>query len=198
MEILKKLFRLFWLNILWLAGCILIISAGTSTCAAYAVALRLADDDEEVQTFKGITLRFFKAFKQDILQGFLIQLFTVACGTLGYFLTSLARDSGLNFIKIAALAGYAIIAFVFNMYSYPLIARYSNTFINTLRNSIALFLQYLNQSFRTLVIVVLELVILYLTRYIYFVGIIILPSIIIYTVSRTAKEIFVNLENKEE
>lgn len=195
MNLIKKLPRLFWLNILWLIGCIPVVTAGASTCAAYAVTLRLADDDEEVSSFGGIARRFFKAYKQDLLQGILILIFTVACGAGGYFIFKAFQESGFNIIKIAVLAGYALLAFVFNMYSYPLIARYSNTFVNTLRNSIALFLQYVNSSLKTLVIVLVELTILYLTRYAFFAGVVILPSLIFYTVSLTVKDIFVRLEN---
>ena len=122
-------------------------------------------------------------------------IFTAACGAGGYFIFKAFQESGFNLIKIAVLAGYALLAFVFNMYSYPLIARYSNTFLNTLRNSVALFLQYVNSSLKTLGIVVVELVILYFTRYAFFAGFIILPAVIFYTVSLAAKDIFVRLEN---
>ena len=195
MNLIKKLPRLFWLNILWLLGCIPVITIGVSTCAAYAVTLRLADDDEEVSSFGGIARRFFKAYKQDLLQGILILIFTVACGAGGYFIFKAFQESGFNIIKIAVFAGYTLLAFVFNMYSYPLIARYSNTFVNTLRNSVALFLQYVNSSLKTLGIVLVELAILYLTRYVFFAGFVILPSLIFYTVSLTVKDIFVRLEN---
>ena len=195
MNLIKKLPRLFWLNVLWLLGCLPVITIGASTCAAYAVTLRLADDDEEVQSFGGIARRFFKAYKQDLLQGILILIFTLACGAGGYFMFKAFQESGFNIIKIAVFAGYALLAFVFNMYSYPLIARYSNTFVNTLRNSVALFLQYVNSSLKTLVIVLVELVLLYFTRYAFFAGFVILPSLIFYTVSLTVKDIFVRLEN---
>ena len=195
MNLIKKLPRLFWLNILWLLGCLPVITIGASTCAAYAVTLRLADDDEEVLSFAGIARRFFKAYKQDLLQGIFILFFTAACAVGGYFIFKAFQDSGFNLIKIAVLAGYVLLAFVFNMYAYPLIARYSNTFVNTLRNSVALFLQYVNSSLKTLGIVLVELAILYLTRYAFFAGFVILPSLIFYTVSLTAKDIFVRLEN---
>ena len=197
MDLIKKFLQLFFLNCLWLLSCIPVITIGGATCAAYAVALRLADDDEEVQSARGITARFFKAFKQDFLQGILIFLFTTACGGLGYFLFERARDYGFNLIIIAALAVYALVVLVFNLYAYPLIARYSNTFINTLKNSVALYAMNTKVSFRTLGIVLVEIVILYFTKNIYFAGILILPSVIFYTVSRTAKDIFLRMENPE-
>ena len=195
MNLIKKLPRLFWLNILWLIGCIPLVTAGASTCAAYAVALRLADDDDEVSSFGGIARRFFKAYKQDFLQGILILIFTVVTFGLGGYFIYLAWDSGLNIIKIGLLAGYFLVVLVFNFYSYPLIARYSNSFANTLRNSVALFAQYANSSLKTLGIVVAELVVLYFTRYAFFAGFVILPAVIFYTVSLAAKDIFVKLEN---
>ncbi len=195
MDIIKKFLRLFWLNILWIIGCIPVITIGVSTCAAYAVTLRLADDDEEVQSCGGIARRFFKAYKQDLLQGIMILIFTVACGALGYFLINLARESGLNIIKIAALAGYILVACVFNFYAYPLIARYSNSFVNTLRNSVAVFFLNMKDSFKTLGIVIIELVLLYFSKYACYVGFVIIPALVFYTVSLTAKDIFLHMEN---
>ena len=46
-----------------------------------------------------------------------------------------------------------------------------------------------------MVIVLVEIVALYFTRYIFYVGILILPALIFYTVSRPAKDIFVRMEN---
>lgn len=194
---MKKIIRLLWLNFLWLICSIPLITIGTSTCAAFAVALRIADDNEEVCSFAGIARRFFKAFGQDLFQGFFIELFTAASASLGGYFVYLAYDSGFNLIKIALLAGYFLVVSVFILYSYPLIARYSNSFKNTLRNSVALFFQYLKPSFRTLIFVIIEGVALYFTRYLFFCGILFIPVIMIYTVSLTAKDIFVNLENPQ-
>ena len=195
MDLIKKFFQLFFLNCLWLLCCIPVITAGGSTCAAYAVALRLADGDEEVQSLRGIAARFLKALKQDFLQGFLLSLFTGACCGLGYFLFDRARDYGFNLIIITALAVYFLIVLVFNMYAYPLIARYSNTFINTLKNSIALYAMNTKISFRTQGWVVAGLLLIYLTKNIWYAGILIIPSIVFYLVSRTAKDIFLRMEN---
>ena len=194
MDLIKKFLQLFFLNCLWLICCLPVLTIGPSTCAAFAVALRLADDDDEVQSFAGIARRFFKAFKQDLIQGFFIFLFTAACVSLGYFLFDRARDYGFNLIIIAALALYALVVLVVNFYAYPLVARYSNTFVNTLRNSIALYVMNTKLSFKTMAIVIVEIIALYFTRYIYFAGILILPSVIFYTVSRPAKDIFVRME----
>ncbi len=195
MDLIKKFLQLFFLNCLWLVSCIPVITIGGATCAAYAVALRLADDDEEVQSVRGIGRRFFKAFKQDFLQGLLLSIFTGACWGLGYFFFDRARDYGFNLIIIAALTVYALVVLVVNLYAYPLVARYSNTFINTLKNSIALYAMNTKISFRTQGWVVVGLLLIYLSKYIYYSGILIIPSIIFYLVSRTAKDIFLRMEN---
>ncbi len=195
MDLIKKFLQLFFLNCLWLVCCIPVITIGGATCAAYAVALRLADDDEEVQNVRGIVRRFFKAFKQDFLQGLLLSLFTGACCGLGYFLFDRARDYGLNLIIIAALTVYALVVLVVNLYAYPLVARYSNTFVNTLKNSVALYAMNTKISFRTQGWVVAGFLLIYLSKYIYYAGILIIPSLIFYLVSRTAKDIFLRMEN---
>ena len=195
MDLIKKFLQLIFLNCLWLICCIPVITIGGATCAAYAVALRLADDDEEVQTVRGIIARFFKAFKQDFLQGLLLSLFTGAGVALGYFLFDRARDYGFNLIIIAALVVYALVVLVVNLYAYPLVARYSNTFINTLRNSVALYAMNTKISFRTQGWVVAGLLLIYLSKNIWYAGILIIPSFIFYMVSRTAKDIFLRMEN---
>ena len=195
MDLIKKFLQLFFLNCLWLICCLPVITIGGATCAAYAVALRLADEDEEVQSIRGIAGRFFKAFKQDFLQGLVLSIFTGACCGLGYFLFDRARDYGFNLIIFAAFTVYALVVLVVNLYAYPLVARYSNTFINTLKNSIALYAMNTKISFRTQGWVVAGLLLIYLSKYIYYSGILIIPSIIFYIVSRTAKDIFLRMEN---
>ncbi len=196
MDLIKKFLLLFFLNCLWLICCLPVITIGGATCAAYAVALRLADDDEEVQSVRGIVRRFFKAFKQDFLQGLLLSLFTGAGVALGYFLFDRARDYGFNLIIIAALVVYALVVLVVNLYAYPLVARYSNTFVNTLKNSIALYAMNTKISFRTQGWVVAGLLLIYLSKNIWYAGILIIPSVIFYMVSRTAKDIFLRMENQ--
>ena len=195
MDLIKKFLQLFFLNCLWLICCIPVITIGGATCAAYAVALRLADEDEEVQSVRGIIARFFKAFKQDFLQGLLLSVFTGAGVALGYFLFDRARDYGFNLIIIAALVVYALVVLVVNLYAYPLVARYSNTFVNTLKNSIALYAMNTKISFRTQGWVVAGLLLIYLSKNIWYTGILIIPSFIFYMVSRTAKDIFLRMEN---
>ena len=194
MDLIKKFLKLLWLNCLWLLGCLPVLTIGASTCAAFAVTLRLADEDEEVQSARGIAARFFKAFKQDLLQGFFIFLFTAVCVSLGYFLFDRARDYGFNLIIIAALVVYVLVVLVVNLYTYPLVARYSNTFSNTLKNSIALYVMNTKASFQAQSWVVAGLLLVYLSKYVWYAGILIIPSIIFYMVSKTARDIFVKME----
>ena len=196
MGLIKKFLKLFFLNCLWLLCCLPVITAGGSTCAAYAVALRLADGDEEVQSMRGIAARFFKAFKQDFLQGLLLSLFTAACGGIGYFIFDRLRDDAYNLIFVALFVIYILAALILNLYAYPLVARYSNSFVNTLRNSIAIYMMNIKASFRAQGWIVLGVLLIYLSKYIFFVGILIIPSIVFYMVSKTAKEIFVRMESQ--
>ena len=109
----KKILGLLCVNILWLVCCIPVITAGASTCAAFAVTLRLADDDEEVSSVRGVLQRFFKAFRQDLLQGFLIFVFTLVCAGLGGIITAAktgAADANTlgNLAELDAIAAVAV------------------------------------------------------------------------------------------
>ena len=51
-------------------------------------------------------------------------------------------------------------------------------------------------SFRAQGWIVAGVLVIYLSKYIYYAGILIIPSIVFYMISKTAKEIFVRMENQ--
>lgn len=189
MNTAKKLLNFLLLNILWVICSVPIITIGAATCAAFSVSLKMAAD-EDVQVFK----MFFKAFKQDFLQGIMMLFITAPCVAFSYFMWHyiIKTEKGIIFILGAFIV--TVIFIIFNFYSYPLIARYSNTLKNVLRNSAGITVQYFKKTMITILIVAVEIAIMFIDPLVRFLGLFFVPELVIYTISKTAKPIFQKIE----
>lgn len=121
------------LNILWIIFCIPIITIGASTSALYAVTFKIAEDKD---TYVG--KQFIKAFKENVKQATKIELILfipVFCLGFGLFFWATFESvvgtviSTLCIIFLLMLVGTAI-------YAFPLVGRYENTTLQTIRNSL--------------------------------------------------------------
>ncbi|MCQ2576788.1 MAG: YesL family protein [Treponema sp.] len=194
-KFLKALPDIFLLSLLWLIFSMGIITVGAATCAAYYVALKIVKD-EEIHLFKF----FLKAFKEDFLQGTLMWLITLpmlaVTGYSWYWFTR--ADYNTTPLLLLSIA-LTLIFFFVNLFAYPLIARYSNTFKMVIKNSLGVSLIYFPRTMLTILLVIAEGVFFFiLGRYTFAVGILIAPGFIIYTVSAMSKMILWQLEHHQE
>lgn len=187
---IKKIGKLLFLNILWLLFSLPVITIGASTCAAFSVTLKLVDDEEI-----SIWGQFIKGFKQSWLQGIFMGLFTAACSISSVFIWKRVLMDVTFWPLIGAIA-FTILIIVINFYAFPLIARYTNSFKNVIKNSISVFLQFFKPSLKSVLLVAIEVAILVLSRYIFLIPILFIPAVIIYTISIQAKENFIELEKR--
>lgn len=187
---IKKIGKLLFLNILWLLFSLPVITIGASTCAAFSVTLKLVDDEEI-----SIWGQFIKGFKQSWLQGIFMGLFTAACSISSVFIWKRVLMDVTFWPLIGAIA-FTILIIVINFYAFPLIARYTNSFKNVIKNSISVFLQFFKPSLKSVLLVAIEVAILVLSRYIFLIPILFMPAVIIYTISIQAKENFIELEKR--
>jgi len=189
----KKIFNFVLLDLLWLVCSLPLVTIGASTCAAFYVSLKMVND-EEVQVVK----MFFKAFKQDFIQGTIMLCITSPCAAAGiYMWRYLIKEGDGNLFFLAGALIISLILIVLNIYAYPLIARYSNTTINTIRNSVGLSAQYFKKTMGTILISGIEIALLFFNPLLTFICMFIIPELVIYTISMTAKPIFYRLENPE-
>lgn len=187
---IKKIAKLLLLNMIWLLFSLPVITIGASTCAAFSVALKLVDDEET-----GIWNQFIKGFKQSWLQGIFMGIFTGGCIVAAVFIWKRVLMD-ITFWPLVGAAAYSLIAIVINYYSFALIARYTNSFKNVIKNSISVFLQFFKPSLKSVLLVAIEVVILVLSKYVYFFPVLFMPAVIIYTISIQAKENFIELEKR--
>lgn len=142
MQWITKIVYSVWLNLLWLICCIPIVTAGASTTALYYVTLKMVRNEEG-----NITKTFFRAFRENFKQSTKTWLVLLAVGIVlavdGYTLYHLRFENAfwtiITAVFIVVLVAYAIIL----MYIFPLMARFQNTTLAMVRNSVMIGVRYL-------------------------------------------------------
>lgn len=124
-----------------------VITLGASVTAAFYVALKLVRD-EEGYVFKG----FIKSFKENFKQGFLIELIV---GALSIFVIEDIRicmywaEGGNSLARLAMYVffGIALVLIAVITYVFPMLAKFDNTVIGTLKNALLISMHHLGQTF---------------------------------------------------
>ncbi|MCR5023695.1 MAG: DUF624 domain-containing protein [Lachnospiraceae bacterium] len=138
------------LNIIFIICCLPVFTIGASLTALSSVTQKMVRKEE------GYILRgFFSSFKQNFIQATAIWLIMVFFGVVFFFDIRFIAVSGegvmLNVFRVLLLMLGIIYVFEF-IYVFPVLARFDNTILNTMRN--ALLLSVINLPW-TLVLVLL-------------------------------------------
>lgn len=108
-----------------------------------------------------------------------------------------AGDGGFLFLAIFVI-GLAL-TYTHFIYAFPLLARYENSMINTMRNSFRISLKYWLKTIFLFFILVLEYVIFFQVNWtLLFFGILIGPACLVLTISGSAGQFFRNIERENE
>lgn len=179
------------LNFCWLLCSLPIITIGASTAAAYSVTLKMADEQEGY-----IVKQFFQAFLANLKQGIVLGM--IACiavysiwfnfVNLNVFPENLSVIMLVFGIVAAVVVGFSL------LYSFALLARYENSILGTLRNSFKISMRYIGQTIMVLFVIAVEIVVICFNKTTIFLGILIGPACIFYTVSGVALHIFRKIE----
>lgn len=193
-KFMDSLASVFKLNMLWLLCSLPIVTSGAATIAAFDVALKMVDEQEGY-----IGKQFFKAFKANLKRGIPLGIMGLVClyvVWLDFSLYDQIEDASIMFVVMGILA-----AFVFSLaflYVFPLQARYENTIFRTLENSFNISLKYYARTLLLIIVLAVELVIIMWNLTTMFIGALIGPACIIYTISGIAKPIFRELEQEQK
>ncbi len=191
---LSKLLDVIKLNFLWIIFSIPLITVGASTVAAMSVALKMADDEEGY-----IGRSFLKAFKDNWKQGTVLWLITVAASYAIYldfqFFEALEGNPILFLIIGIASTVLAVSAL---LYSYPLIARYENNLFRTINNSIDITRKYMGRTLLLSAILIVEFILFQFNYTMLFLGFLLGPGFMIYTVASFSKKIFLLIEKENQ
>ena len=184
---ISRFWDLIKLNFLWLVCSLPIVTIGVSTTAAFSVMLKIIDDHEGY-----VARTFFKEFKANFKQGLVIGIISIIF--IGAVVCDfLLSKSSVGFAILGVLSGFMFsLALV---YTYPLLARYENTVINSIKNSLKISFKYFGRTFFMIFICVVEAIIFSYPNFItLFVGILIGPMCIVMTIAANALIFFREIE----
>ncbi len=188
----SRLLDMIKLNFLWLLCSLPVVTIGASTAAAFAVTLKMVDEREGY-----IAKQFFMAFKANVKQGIptgLLNLFFAYALYLDFQLFHAVEGNPIYFL-ILGIVG-SVMCFGYFVYSYALMARYENTFLRTLKNSMDICVRYFGRTIMVAVVLAVEIVIFIFNTTTMFLGLLIGPAVIFLTISGPAMYIFRDIERK--
>jgi uncharacterized membrane protein YesL len=148
-----KVFDFIVLDIVTLLCCIPIITAGPAITALYYASMKLVRDEE------GYVLKdFFKSFRQNFKQAFVLELILAVCAAFLAFDINITynwmNEGGGTMVRLLffALVGLALVAAVTAVYVFPVLAKFENTVKKVIINSAMMAVRHL--AFTVLMIIV--------------------------------------------
>lgn len=190
----SRLLDMIKLNLLWCLFSLPIVTIGASTAAAFAVTLKMVDEREGY-----IAKQFWNAFKANLKQGIptgLMNLFFVYALYLDFQLFHAVEGNPIVFL-ILGIVG-SVMCFGYFIYAYALMARYDNTLLRTIKNSMDISVKYFGRTVMIAVVVAVEIVIFIFNTTTMFLGLLIGPAVIFLTISGPAMYIFRDIERKSK
>jgi uncharacterized membrane protein YesL len=191
MQALNRIADMMWLNILTLLCCLPIITIGPALTALHYMCLKMVRNEECY-----ITKGYFKAFKDNFKQSFLLWLLLIlVSGVLvgDYYIMRTGQFH--TAIRTTITAASALIVFT-AVFLFPVQARFENTFFKTIKNA---FIMSVIQFPKTLLMIVLYVVPIALlifapqtTPFIFLFGI----SVPVYLSARLYNKFFKKLEDQ--
>ncbi|MCR5214154.1 MAG: DUF624 domain-containing protein [Eubacterium sp.] len=198
-KIIDKFGDLFFLNIYFTFTSLPIVTIGASFTALYSVTNKMVKDKE------GPTrVEYFKAFKANFKPATLVWIIDLVFAYIMYlqYYYMVTHDDQISKILLVVL-GFQFITFCFAVpLQFPLVARYENTVLNYIKNSLILALTNLGIWFRMFFIWMFPVALYYLRPnylvYTWYLWLIVLVAIWTYVCSMMLEKFYKKLENPEE
>ena len=199
---LDRLADLFWLNILFLVCCLPVFTIGASTTALYYVTLKMVKNEES-----HITKSFFRAFKDNFRQATAIWLIAMLVGGIlvcdylimnGFWIDISTLPEIFRKVMLIALLAAGVF-YVFTLrYVFPILARFENSVINTIKNALLISIRHLPFSALLMLISAAAVAIFYFIPTFRVAYLIITFSLVAFVSSYIFVKIFANYMPKEE
>lgn len=191
-QFLCRLWDIIQVNFFWLLGCIPVVTIGASTAAAFKVCLHLAMEQEGY-----IYKEYWAGFKENWKQGTVLEAIFFLCAYVIYLDLQLFEAAAGNPIWILVVTIISGFLFVFSLlYAFPLIARYENTILGTLKNSLRISRRYFGRTMAMVAVVLFEVLIWMFNSTTIFIGFLIGPACIIYTIAGMSLGTFYEIEQE--
>ncbi len=160
-QFLQFLGGLILLNLCFVAACIPLVTIGAACSALYTVTMQEAEDRSG-----SIPGRFFRAFRSNFPKATgLWLLLALFGGILGYNLLFLRSNPGFSHpVLWGLLIAMTVLYLMMAAYAFPLQARFENTVMQTLRNSLVLAIGHLPKTVLLVALNVLPLAVLLISE----------------------------------
>ncbi len=197
---LSRLADLIWLNLLFIICCIPVVTIGAATTALYYVTLKMAKDEEGY-----ITRSYFKAFRDNFVQATVIWLVFLAVIVVMFLdfriakvgdMSALIGSGRINDVVIVAVGVMAIILGMTFTYVFPLLARFDNTVVNTVKNAFLISIRHLPYTFLMMIIQAVPVVLIWFFPAL-LILVLIMFSAVAYINSKFFRKIFVLYEGTD-
>lgn len=189
---MERFWDLVKLNFIWIIFSLPIVTIGASTVAAYTVTLKMVENKEE-----SVIRDFIKSFRENWKQGIplgLIHLIVIYSFSLNLELLAKYEETPVLFFIVALSIGF--LGLLCLTYSLPLSARYQNSFLGTLVNSVTIAMKFFMTTL-LLWIVVGVIIYMFMTKvFLMILGIIVGPGLIFFIVSKFSMRIFKSIEKE--
>ena len=189
---LSRLWDMLKLNILWVLCSLPLVTIGAATAAAFTITLKMVDDREGY-----VAREFLKAFRANLKQGIPAGILNIVFAYALYLDFQLfhAVEGNPIWFLILGIAG-TVMCIGYFLYTYALMARYENTLIATIKNSMEISIKYFGRTVFLIVILAVELVIFFFNTTTLFLWVLIGPAVLFLTISGPAMYIFKDIEKK--
>lgn len=161
MQALSKMADLMWLNILTILLCLPVVTAGAALTAMNYMALKIVRDEECY-----VTQGFFKSFKENFKQATIIWLLLLAVVIIlgiDFFVITHSETPVSGIIQVAVMVATILLLFT-SMYLFPVLAKFDNTILKTIKNALILSLV---QFPKTILMIIVYLIPLVITIYVF-------------------------------
>lgn len=191
-QFLSRLWDMLKLNILWVLCSLPVVTIGAATAAAFSITLKMVDDREGY-----VAREFFRAFKANLKQGIPAGILNIVFAYALYLDFQLfhAVEGNPIWFLILGIVGTVMCVGYF-LYTYALMARYENSLLGTLKNSMEIAIRYFGRTVFLVVILLVELVIFFFNTTTLFLWVLIGPAVLFLTISGPAMYIFKDIEKK--
>lgn len=191
-KFMQTLTDLVKINFLWILCSLPIITLGGATIAAFDITMKMAGNEE------GYVARdFLASFRRNFKTGIPYGLLLVLCAYVVWLDFSLFEQiEGNPMILLIMGIIAAFVFFISFLFAFALQARYENSLINTLKNSADICTRFFLRTLSLVIILFIEVVLIFWNQTTLFIGALIGPACIIFTISGYARYFFSIIEEE--
>ena len=192
-KIIQGITNIVKINFLWMLFSLPIVTLGGATIAAHDVCMQWIAG-EEGYIGRDFVDSFKKNFKVGIPYGLLLLL---ACYVVWLDFSLFEQIEG-NPMILLIMGIIAIFVFLLCfLFAFALQARYENTLVKTLKNSADISMKFFVRTLTLIIAIALQVALFSWNIVTMFVGFLVGPACIIYTISSYARIFFNELEKEE-